>query len=183
VQSRYNKLHAFIIKRRNWGEADKIVTVFSWEKGKVTLLAKGVRKITSRRASSLELFNKVTLLAVATKGMDLITELQLETHHPSFSQDYVKANTAYQLVELVDKLTAENEPHEQLYELLSKALEFIEMTEITKEKMDAVAVRFKVRILELLGFGLPKIQNLEELTAFIEEITEKKLVSRRHFEI
>jgi DNA repair protein RecO (recombination protein O) len=182
VQSKYNKLKAFVIKRRNWGETDKIVTLFTREKGKSTLIAKGIRKITSRRASALELFNEVTLLTTNSYNMDIITEVQLDSSFCYLSQCYFKTSTAYQVIELVDKLTAENEPHEELYVLLSKALNYIGKTEISKDKMDAVSIRFKIRILELLGFGLPRYRSMEDLTSFIEEITEKKLVSRAHFE-
>jgi len=146
-------------------------------------MAKGIRKITSKRACALELFSQVTMMVVPTKGMDIITEVRLDNHHLCFSTDYLKTSIAYQLIELVDKLSAENESNEDLYALLTKALAFIKATPISKEKMDAIAIRFKTRILELLGFGLPKYQSLEELTSYIEEIIEKKLVSRRHFEV
>src|SRR3990167_5613366 len=53
---------AVVLKRRDFGEADRLVTFFTKRKGKVVALAKGVRKVTSRRAPNIELLNHVRIL-------------------------------------------------------------------------------------------------------------------------
>ena len=55
--SRAYKTEAIIIKRRNFGEADRILTILTKNYGKIQVRAPGVRKITSRRSSHIELLN------------------------------------------------------------------------------------------------------------------------------
>jgi DNA repair protein RecO (recombination protein O) len=183
VISHYRKLECFIIKRKNYKEADKVITIFSKEKGKIILIAKGIRKISSKRAASLELFNHVQMEVAKTPGMDVITEVKLLESYQSFSQSIAKANIAYRIVELIDKLIPEKEENPQVYELLIKAFKYIKQTEITKENIDKIAVRFKLRILNLLGFGTPPSNNLEEISRYIEDIVQKKLVSGNHLHL
>ena len=54
------KTEAIVLKRTNFGEADRLVTVFSQPRGKLVLLAKGIRRLTSRKKGHLELFNRAT---------------------------------------------------------------------------------------------------------------------------
>jgi len=56
------KAEGIVIKRKNFGEADRILTVFTKKYGKIKVLAKGVRRITSRRGPNVELFNQVELV-------------------------------------------------------------------------------------------------------------------------
>jgi DNA repair protein RecO (recombination protein O) len=184
MKPRTYTLNAFILKRKNYHEADKIITVFSQEKGRVTLIAKGIRKISSRRAGTLELFNNAILQIAKSRGdIDIITEVSLNTSYSSFSQDFEKTNIAYQLTELVDKFTFENQENLELFELLQKAFDFIKKTQIDKNKVNAISTRFKIRILELLGFGLPQNLDPASLTEYIENLLEKRLVADGHFEI
>ncbi len=177
------RLHAFILKRKNYGEADKIITVFSRELGKAILIAKGIRKINSRRAGALELLNKVSMIVYKTKGMDSIAEVELVTNNFSLSQDYLKTHVAYQLIELIDKLSVEHQANEEIFELMEKAFTFLATTKLTKEKADKILARFQIRILEYLGFGVPTSDTYEVLKEYIENIIEKKLVAGQHLEL
>ena len=55
------KTEGIILRRRDFGEADRILTVFSLHRGKISVIAKGVRRITSRRAGNVELLNRVQM--------------------------------------------------------------------------------------------------------------------------
>lgn len=181
--SRSHKITVFIIKRINYGEADKIITVFSKEQGKQVFIAKGIRKIKSRRAGALELFNHIKMMYHQGNGMGIITETELIDSYQNFSSNYFKTNIAYQIVELIDKLTKDEQDQEDLYELLNKAFKFLKETDVDKEKYDKILLRFKSRILEILGFGVPKDQSIESLTQHIEEIIEKELVAGKSFAV
>ena len=184
MQNRSYVLQVFIIKRKNFGEADKFITVFSREYGKVTLKAKGIRKISSRRAGDLELFNQATLLVVKGRGdMDVITEVQLTRNYTHFCNDYYKTHIAYQLVELVDKLTGQHEKHEDLYKLLDLAFTYLSQATIDHKTFQNVVMRFKIRILDILGFGVPSTNNHTILTEHIEAIMERKLLAGKSFDI
>jgi len=70
------KTEGIVLKRINYGEADRILTIYTKRHGKIRAIAKGVRKLTSRKAGSLELFNNVVLFLVKGKNLDIITEAQ-----------------------------------------------------------------------------------------------------------
>ena len=179
--SRYQKTTGFVIKRINYAEADKIITIFTKEHGKKVYIAKGVRKIKSRRAGSLELFNHLQFITHQGKGMEIITETSLLDSYQSIASNYFKTTVAYQIIELIDRLTRDEQEQYDIYDLLNKALAYIKTTTIDQKKSDEILVRFKRRILELLGFGTPEITNHQHLTKHIEEIIERELVASKTF--
>ena len=67
------KADGIIVARKNFGETDKLVTIFTKQYGKKVVLAKGIRRITSRRAPHLELFSAVSLVLRSGKSFDYIT--------------------------------------------------------------------------------------------------------------
>ena len=68
------KATAIILKRTNFSEADRLITIFTKKHGKLTLIAKGIRKLTSRKKGHLELFTLAQLQIAKTKSIDIITE-------------------------------------------------------------------------------------------------------------
>lgn len=168
------KTEGIIIKRWNYGEADKIITLFSKHYGKMTSLAKGIRKLTSRKASNLDLFNYTALLIAKGKQLDIITETQVINSFQKIKKDLKKVAIAYQVCELVDKLTAERQANYQVFNLLKESFEKLDK-EKTKEDF---LFLFKKRLLEILGFGLPPNPHELALDSFIEEIIEKKLFTK-----
>ncbi|NMB57056.1 DNA repair protein RecO [Candidatus Beckwithbacteria bacterium] len=179
--SRTYTVQGFILKRINYCEADKIITIFTREKGKQVLLAKGIRKICSRRAGCLELFNHTKMMVAKGKGMDIVCDTQLDCCYPAFSQDYHKTQIAYQIIELVDKMTREEQREEEVYDLLHKAFQYLQKTKLDKAKKNKVLLRFKLRLLDILGFGYPEQINLPSLKLYIEDIIERKLVASKSF--
>ena len=72
----YLKDVGFVVKRINLGEADRFVTIFTQNNGKIEVLAKGVRKITSKRSSHIELLNLVRFHSIKTSKNIILTEIQ-----------------------------------------------------------------------------------------------------------
>ena len=168
------KTEGIILKRTNYGEADRILTIYTHHHGKIRAIAKGVRKIQSRKAGSLELFNHTTLFLIKGKNLDLVTETQPINLFKSWRKNLIKVGIAYYLCELVDKLTPDNQPNEAVFELLKKNLRQI------GQKSNKVLVReFEEELLHELGFGVPQIlkQTQGSLKSYIESIIEKKLNS------
>ncbi len=134
-------------KRRNFGEADRILTVFTLQKGKISVLAKGVRRITSRRAGNVELLNRVSIYLYQGKGLPILTEaLSLNTFQ-KLKADLTLSIYAYHILELVDKLTAENQENRILYEYLVDILKRLE-----RNPRQILVRAFEAKILSNLGF-------------------------------
>ncbi|QQG43437.1 MAG: DNA repair protein RecO [Candidatus Daviesbacteria bacterium] len=142
------KTEGIILKRRNFGEADRILTVFSQKKGKISVLAKGVRRITSRRAGNVELLNRAIMYFHQGKGMPILTEAESLDTYPKLKADLTLSTYAYHLIELVDKITAEGQENQILYEYLVRVLE-----KLSRNPRQILIRAFEVKILSVLGFA------------------------------
>ncbi len=78
--SRSFQTQAIVLRHQDFGEADRLLTVFTLKKGKIKVLAKGVKRIRSHKAGHLEPFAYVQLLIAHARDLPLIT--QAETIHP-----------------------------------------------------------------------------------------------------
>lgn len=162
----------FIIRRRNIGDADKIITIFSQNNGKINVTAKGVRKITSRRAALLEPFNHIKFHAVQSHKRHVLTEVELINSFESDKKDLESYKKIFVISELLDVLCGEEQPHGTLYD---KVLEFAYMPERFETVLD-----FKTDMLIHLGYWNKdkKFVNDDAYYRYIESIIEKKLKSR-----
>ena len=169
------KTEAIVLKRTNLGEADRLVTVFSKHRGKLTLLAKGIRRLTSRKKGHLELFNRVKLQIANGKNLDIITEAETINNFSNLRRNLNRVRIAYLLLELVDKLTAENQEHEAVYVLLCETLFQLNSDAASND----LIVDFEAKLLTLLGFGLPSRPGRVSIEAHILKIIEKPLNSKK----
>jgi DNA repair protein RecO (recombination protein O) len=140
---------SIVLRHSDWGEADRLLTLYTREQGKVRALAKGARKLTSRKAGHIEPFTHVTLQLA--KGRDLLIVTQAETINAFLAvrDDLIKTGYAAYILELLDRFTYEEEgPNPSLFRLLVESLERIE-----KEADAWLAVRYyEMRFLDFLGF-------------------------------
>ena len=141
------KTEGVILKRRNFGEADRILTVFTPLRGKITVLGKGLRRIASRRAGNVELLNRSILYLHQGKGMPILTEAQTLQSYQKIKGDLTLSTYAYHILELVDKLTAENQENRSLYEHLVEVLKRLE-----RNPRQILIRAFEAKILSNLGF-------------------------------
>lgn len=178
MRERTYKSEGIVLKRSNFGEADKIVTVYSKNYGKVTLLAKGMRRMNSRKRGNLEVFNKVSFFAAKGKGMDIVTETELVESYSTWRKDLHKIAVAYQLCEMVDKLTVEGSEQEGVYLLLLDYLNNLNFCD--KKDFSNFLGLFGLSLLKILGFWphdkpIPKNFKVSE---FVEGIIEKELKAK-----
>lgn len=169
------KTEAIVLKRTNWGEADRLVTVFSRERGKLTLVAKGIRRLTSRKKGHLELFNQVQLQIAKGKSLDLITEAETLNNFSRLRRNLNRVRIAYLFLELVDKLTAENQEHQEVYALLGETLSQLNGHSASNN----LIADFEAGLLTRLGFGLPDCHDRVSLESHILTIIEKPLNSKK----
>lgn len=169
------KVEGIVIKRRNFLEADKIVTVFSKNKGKINIKASGVRKITSRRSGHIELFNNCIFNLHQGKNMPILTEIETIENFKHIKKDLKKVGIAYHLCELIDGLCPENQEHEDVYALLTDTLKKLS----TESDLEALSYNFEIELLKSLGYY--KSQGIEKVNtqALIEEILEKRLKTKQ----
>lgn len=155
-----------IVKRRNFGEADRLLTIITPYKGKITILAKGVRRITSRRGGNVELLNKVKLHVFQGKGMPILTEAESFETFPKIKADLVLSTYASHAVELAERLLPEDQPNPQAYNLLVIALALLE-----KNPRQIFIRAYEVKLLVVLGFwGIREVGEIGEIRGILEKL-------------
>jgi len=171
------KTEGFVIKRRNFQESDRIITVLTKNYGKIQIKASGVRKITSRRSSHVELLNQSRLSLYKGRNLPVLTEVEVINNFQEIKEDLKKIGFAYHICEIVDGLCAENQENEAIFDLLKNTLE-----KLCKDKEPTKLIyEFEMELLSALGFYKnPKVQNFDTKT-FIERLLERKLKSRQFF--
>ena len=162
-----------VIKRHNLGEADKLVTLYTKEHGKITLKAKGVRKLTSKRAGSIDLFNYIKFHAVSGRGeIDILTEVENISDFSAWKVHLGRVNIAYQLCELVDKLTPDRQPHAEIFEILLSCLQAISKLGSDWELQIS---NFKFQILTELGYWNADQKYEGDVNDLVESVSERPL--------
>lgn len=158
-----------ILKRKNFGETDRIVTVLTNRFGKISVIARGVRRITSKRAGNIEVLNLARLRLFKNKGFTL-TEAESRKTFDKLKSNLVLSATAFHIIELVDRLVPENQKNDRLFELVLSVLEILE------ENPRQIFVRaFELKLLKLLGFWGPEAaRDLDYQTIYVlTELSER----------
>lgn len=174
------KVEGIILRRRNFGEADRILTVFSLQRGKISVVAKGVRRITSRRAGNVELLNQVSMYLFVGKGMPILTEAQSLQTFPKIKENLTLSTYAFHIIELIDKMTAENQENRILYQHLVEVL-----SRLSTNPRQILIRAFEAKILSNLGFvSFENKELLKQLeTKTWDEIEKIKIKEKEALEL
>ncbi len=205
------RTEGIVIRRRDFGEADRILTVMTRDYGKLKIKASGVRKITSRRAAHIELLNHTILHLYKGHTFSILTEAKMLTDFSEIKENFEKVGLAYHLCELVDGLCPENQENRNVFFLLQRALADLSQQDeaylpgyMTAEiddytlgtfglgVSDAPRVindqngmlrNFEVSLLSELGYWSRQdaVQKRFDTHEMIEDILERKLKSRSIF--
>jgi DNA repair protein RecO (recombination protein O) len=147
-RTRVYRTEAIVLRHSDFGEADRLLSVFTPHLGKVRLLAKGIRKPASRKAGHLELFTRTQLLIARGRNLDIVTQAQTVEPYLPLRQDLWRMSHAYYVGELVDSFGEEQAENEPLYTLLCQALGWI----CTSDDLALTMRFFELRLLSLVGY-------------------------------
>ncbi len=147
-RERLYRTEAIVLKRSDLFEADRLLTLYTPKLGKIRVIAKGVRKPTSRKGGHVELFTHSQLLIAKGRNLDIVT--QAETIHPflPLREDLLRITYAYYAAELVDRFTEEGVENRPLFELLLNALGWIGEA----SDLNLVMRFFELRLLGCVGY-------------------------------
>jgi DNA repair protein RecO (recombination protein O) len=122
MPSRYEKTRGVVLSSRPLGEADRIVSLFSRELGRLDAVVKGVRRTKSRWGGRLEPFGVVDLVLFRGRTLYTITSAQLVAAFTRLREDREAMTAAALACEAVAGLFGEEERHERVFNLLTRAL-------------------------------------------------------------
>lgn len=159
-----------VLKRKSAGEADRILTIFTKQYGKIRVIAKGIRKVGSRRSSYLEVFRHIRFMLVKSGSMDILTEVESVGAAPETHVNLSSIGGAYYVCELVDALLPEKMEHDEVYALLLRALAAVHTS-----KQPIVLAEFPRLLLTILGYYPKGEAPTVSIDTIIENLIEKKL--------
>lgn len=138
---------AIVIKHSNFGEADRIITVLTPYRGKLNLIAKGVRRITSRRAGNIEPLNRVKIHIFQGSGLPILTEAESLEVFPKLKSDLTLSTYGSYALELINRLVPQEQPNKQIYQLLVDTLRAL-----AKNPRQIFIRAFEIKLLNFSGF-------------------------------
>jgi DNA repair protein RecO (recombination protein O) len=148
TSERIRKVEAVIISHKDFGEADRLIRLFSLEHGKLNAIAKGARKIRSRKAAHIEPFTYAALVLAKGQSFWIITQADTKNTYPAIRADLRKTAKSAYILELADQLTGDEQAEPAIFHLITAALQRIDAVE---DPFNAV-LNFELRMLDHTGF-------------------------------
>lgn len=144
---------AIVLRSINYKDSDKILTLFSRDRGKITASARGVRKISSRRGGNLDTLNYVVLgiSEGQNKKYKIITEASTKNSFKNLKNSLENSVKGFYIAELVDKMLEEGQVNKSVFDLLVSSLKKLDV-HLNNEKSRVNA--FEIALLKYLGYEM-----------------------------
>lgn len=155
---RHYRTQGFILKKTDWGEADRIFTIYTKDFGKLEILAKAERKIKSKLKGGLELFYLSEIEFIQGKTHKTLTDTILIDNFPILRKDLERLSIAYRISEVLDNLIKGQELDEKIWNLLNETFNKLNSSEIRNLKLEILYYYFLWNLLSVLGYQ-PEVYN------------------------
>ncbi len=144
------RTQAIILRRADFGEADRLLTVFTPRYGKLRAIAKGARKPTARKTGHVELFARSDLLLHYGRELLIVAQAEMVEPYLAVREDLTRAAYANYAAELLDRFTTDEDETESaaLFDLLDATLTRL----CSVADLRIVARTYEMRLLDLAGF-------------------------------
>ncbi|MEN6479948.1 MAG: DNA repair protein RecO [Anaerolineales bacterium] len=147
AQPRLYRVEAIVLHQQDYGEADRILTLLT-AGGKVTAIARGIRRSTSHQAGQLGLYARANLQLARGRNMETVTQAEGLDPHEELHRDLLRFTYASYLVELCDRFAQPEEDTRELYGLLANGLHWMS----TEPHLWLWARYFELQLLALVGY-------------------------------
>jgi DNA repair protein RecO (recombination protein O) len=143
------RTRAIILKRRDFGEADRLLTIITPHHGKRDVIAKGARKPGSTKTGHVELFTCADMLIHRGRELDIATQAEMVTPYLPLREDLQRGAYASYVAELLDRFTTDGDDDlAGLFDLLADTLE-----SLCTDDDPRLLIRFcEMRLLDDVGF-------------------------------
>lgn len=140
---------SIVLKRQDLRESDQFITLFTDESGKREVLARGIKKITSKLSAYVLPFFILETECVPAKEMDLLITAQPYQTFRTIPQDFEKMSVVSYCLALVDSLTVLKHPEPRIFSLLAS---FLQACDEPIKNSEILVASFSVKLLALLGW-------------------------------
>jgi DNA repair protein RecO (recombination protein O) len=184
--SKTQNISGIIIRITDRRPPDLNVTILTPSLGKIICLAKGVKKISSRRIGSLQMGNIISAQIYNHQGFNWLTEVRSDFQFLHHQKSLIQLNLLFYILEILNRFLAENQHIDGVFQISQQLI--LSIYENNFEKL----IQNEIKLLEVLGFGIPpeveesfKIPNLpltqQLLRRHMETILDHPLESNKLF--
>lgn len=166
---RITQTEGFVLRKRILKDTDNAYTIFTSDVGKLRVIAKGVKKITSKRSPHLQSGNYIAFSYSERNEIYFLSTTELKSGFLSIKADQFKLEQMYLYIFVLDRLLPELQPEPEVFELSKKFF-----VQLSKKNSGDVVYPVLSRLLHLLGYAntqLPK----EEVREVIERQIHEKI--------
>ena len=167
MASRSYKTEAVVLRSFRLGEADRVLHLYTLDRGRVGAVAKGVRKTKSRFGARLEPLSHAALMLHQGAGdLQTVTGADLVRPHSATREDYYRLSVGLIGAEAMLRLFSEQEANERAFRALARFLELLDELEPTdaRPQADPLALSFQLKLLWLSGY-LPHVTSCADCGA------------------
>lgn len=141
------KCEGIVIRTTDYGETNKVVTLYTREWGKFAMMARGAKKTNSRLSAVIQLFTHGYFLVQKGTGMGSLQQGEMISSMRSIREDIFLTAYASYIVELTDKSTEDRKPDPYLFELLFQTLNYMN----EGYDLDVMMNIYEIKMLNVLG--------------------------------
>lgn len=156
------QVEAILLAVRDWGEADKIVTLFSREQGKIIAFANGARRPKSPLAGGMQMFTHLEVTLAPGKNSDVVKQCEIKHAFRQIQEDFNCMAYGAFIVELTSELCPERQPEPQVFDLLLTAFQIL-----SQRNPRLVALAWAWQLLSITGY----YPELERCTVCGQEVS------------
>ncbi|MCJ7717066.1 MAG: DNA repair protein RecO [Anaerolineales bacterium] len=168
IRERSIRTEGIVLRRKDFGESDRLLVLFTRKLGRVSVIAKGARKPSSKISGHLELFMRSSFLISRGRNLHILTQADAIEDFEPLRKNLTGFGLGSYVVELIDAVTYEEGSNEKLYNLLISTLDSLSAGENT----DIIIRYYEIHLLDLVGFR-------PELFVCVE--CNKKIIERDQF--
>lgn len=140
---------AIVLRRLDYGESDRILTLLTREEGKLAAIAKGARKGKAKASGSLDLFARSRMMLARGRNLDVVAQVERRGDVRHIAGDLQRTAYACLVAEVIDKVLEDRHPVDDVFDLVVTTLDRLNET-VRAPRADSAW--FLMRILELLGY-------------------------------
>lgn len=178
-QARSQSTTALVLKQKQYKERDSFVTLLTQSHGKMVVVAKGTKSLTSSKASILESGNVATVHLVTTHTMPILTQAKIISDCAPIRTQLSKLRQLFQFLEMINVLFAEDQSDDELFvEVLALRNLLVTPSPTPGE--------FKLRLEQLiaaLGYQHPSETNYTTLTEYVSALADRPLHAWEYLKI
>jgi len=148
---RYRTLGLILVKR-DWGEADQLFTVYTKDFGKLEILGKAIRKISSKLRSGIEIFYLSEIEFIQGKAYKTLTDAILINNFKNLRKNLERLDVAKKIADDLDNFVRGEEPDEKIWQLILETFEKLNNLQLTTYNSQLIYYYFFWNFISILGY-------------------------------